>query len=70
MGDLLVDSDIPVGTVPVSQTGMSRHPNRAEEAMDAVTTWESAVNLMKQVMDAVSPIAKDVCSIPVILYYP
>jgi hypothetical protein len=69
MGDLLVDSGIPVGTVPNSQTGISHHPDRAEEAMDAVTTWESAVNVMKQVMDTVSPIAKEVCSIPVILYY-
>jgi hypothetical protein len=69
MGDPLVDSGIPVGTVPDSQTGMSRHPDRAEEAMDAVTTWASAVNVMKQVMDTVSPIAKEVCSIPVILYY-
>jgi hypothetical protein len=69
MGDLLIESGIPVGTVPDSQTGMSRHPDRAEEAMDAVTTWESAVNVMKQVMDTVSPIAKEVCSMPVILYY-
>jgi hypothetical protein len=59
-GDLLVDSGTPVATAPDSQTGMSRHPDRAEEAMDAVTIWESAVNIMKQVMDNVSPIVKEV----------
>jgi hypothetical protein len=63
-GDLLVDSGTSVGTVPDSQTGMSRHPDRAEEAMDAVTTWKSAVNVMKQVMDTVSPIVKEVCPKP------
>jgi hypothetical protein len=65
-GDLLVDSGsgTPVGTVPDSQPGMSRHPDRAEEAMDAVTTWKSAVDVMKQVADTVSPILKSVCPIP------
>jgi hypothetical protein len=47
-----------------SQTGMSRHPDRAEEAMDAVTTWKRAVNVMKRVMDTVNPIVKEVCPIP------
>jgi hypothetical protein len=65
-GDLLVDSGsgTPVGTVPESQPGMSRHPDRVEEAMDAVTTWKSAVDVMKQVADTVSPILKSVCPIP------
>jgi hypothetical protein len=63
-GDLLFDSGTPVGTVPDSQAGMSRHPDRAEEAMNAVTTWKSAVNVMKQVMDTVNPIVKGVCPIP------
>jgi hypothetical protein len=65
-GDLLVDSGsgTPVGTVPDSQPGMSRHPDRAEEATDAVTIWKSAVDVMKQVVDTVSPIVKDVCPIP------
>jgi hypothetical protein len=63
-GDLLVDSGAPVGTVPDSQAGMSHHPDRAEGAMDAVTLWKSAVDVMKQVMDTVSPIVKEVCHIP------
>jgi hypothetical protein len=63
-GDRLVDSGTPVGTVPDSQTGMSCHLDPAEEAMDAVTTWKIAVNVMKQVMDTVSPIVKKVCPIP------
>jgi hypothetical protein len=66
MGDLLVGSGsgTPVGTVPDSQPGMSRHPDRVEEAMDAVTIWKSAVDVMKQVVDTVSPIVKEVCPIP------
>jgi hypothetical protein len=63
-GYLLVDSGTPVEIVPDSQPGMSRHPDRAEEAMDAVTTWKSAVDVMKQVVDTVSPILKAVCPIP------
>ena len=63
-GDLLVHSGTPVGTVPDNQTGMSRHPDRAEEAIDAVATWKSAVDVMKHVMDTVSPIVKEVCPIP------
>jgi hypothetical protein len=59
-GDILVDSGNLVATVPDSQKGMSRHPDRTEEAMDAVATWESAVNIMKQVMDTVSPTVKEV----------
>jgi hypothetical protein len=66
-GDLLVDSGTPVGAVPDSQTGMSRHPDRAEGALDAVTLWKSAVNIMKQVMDTVSPILKEVC--PYLFHY-
>jgi hypothetical protein len=63
-GDLVDSgSGTPVGTVPNSQPGMSRHPDRAEEAMDAVTIWESAVDVMKQVVDTVNPILKDVCPI-------
>ena len=63
-GDLLVVSGTPVATVPDSQTGISHHPDRAVEAMDAMTTWKSAVNVMKQVMDTVSPIVKEVCPKP------
>jgi hypothetical protein len=63
-GDLLVDSGTPVGVVPDTQTGMSRHPDRAEEAVDVMTLWKSAVNVMKQVMDTVSPVVKEVCHIP------
>jgi hypothetical protein len=54
----------PVGTVPDSQPGMSSHPDRAEEAMDAVTIWKNAVDVMKQVVDTVSPTVKPVCPIP------
>jgi hypothetical protein len=53
------------GTVAASQTGMSRPPDLAEEAIDTMKTWRSVVNVMKQVMDTVSPVVvKEVCPIP------
>jgi hypothetical protein len=36
---------------------------RAEEAINMIETWSSAVDVIKQVMDAVSQIA-EVCTIP------
>jgi hypothetical protein len=59
--DLPTMSDTPVGLVADSQAEMSRTALRhAEEAIDAMKTWSSAVETVKRVMDAVSPIA-DVC---------
>jgi hypothetical protein len=59
--DLPIMSDTPVGLVADSQAEMSRTALRhAEEAIDAMKTWSNAVETVKRVMDAVSPIA-DVC---------
>ena len=71
MDDTFIESgtSVSVGIAAASQTVMSRPPNLAEEAMDTMKTWRSAVNVMKQVMDTVSPIAKEVCPIPFFLYY-
>ena len=69
--DTLIESgaSVSVGTVAASLTGMSPPPDLAEEAMDAVTTWKVAVNVMKQVMDTVSPVVKEVCPIPFSLLF-
>jgi hypothetical protein len=57
--DLPNQSDNPVGPEADSQTEMSvtalRH---AEEAIEAMKTWNGAVEVVKQVMDAVRPIAE------------
>jgi hypothetical protein len=45
----------------VSQSEMSRTLGRAEEAMEAMDTikaWKKAIDVMKQVMDTVDPIAE------------
>jgi hypothetical protein len=46
---------------PLSQTEISRHTlRRAEEAINTINTtetWKRAVNIIKRVMDTVSPIA-------------
>jgi hypothetical protein len=68
-GDLFVDNGTPVETVPDSQTGLSRHPDRAKEAMCTMKAWISAVHVMKHVMDTVSPIVKEVQFHTCFLYY-
>ena len=57
-GDPLIERSTPVGPVADSQTDMSRFLDRAEEAMDTVRTWKSAVKAIKHVMDVVGPIMK------------
>jgi hypothetical protein len=42
---------------------------RAQEAIDMIETWNGAVNVIKQVMDIVSPIAA-VCTISFCLSFP
>jgi hypothetical protein len=49
-----------VGQVADNQMEMSDTLNDAEKALDAVKTWSSAVEKVKCVIDAVSPIA-EVC---------
>jgi hypothetical protein len=52
-----------MGPVPDGQTEMSRTLDRAEEAMKAMDTmvaWKSAIDVIKQVLDAIGPIA-EVC---------
>jgi hypothetical protein len=57
-GDLPIESGTPAGAVVDSQMEMSRTLERTEEALDTVKTWGSAVDIIKRVMDAVSPIAE------------
>jgi hypothetical protein len=60
-GDLPIESGTPVRPVTLNETETSRATlSRAEEAMNTmntIKTWESAVNVIKWVMDTVSPIA-------------
>jgi hypothetical protein len=58
-------TSVSVGTVATSHTGMSesRPPDHAEETMDTMEKWRTAINVMKQVVDTVSPIVK-VCPTP------
>jgi hypothetical protein len=53
-----IESGTPAGAVVDSQMEMSRTLERTEEALDAVKIWGSAVDIIKRVMDAVSPIAE------------
>ncbi|KAH9960961.1 hypothetical protein BGW80DRAFT_922078 [Lactifluus volemus] len=49
---------LPMRDNPLSDTEMSRTTlRRAEEAVNAIKTWNSAVNVIKLVMDTVGPIA-------------
>jgi hypothetical protein len=60
---LPVEVGTPVGPVLDSRTeGSGSALHRAEEATDAMKTWNSAVGVIKRVMDTVSPIA-EVCPI-------
>jgi hypothetical protein len=59
--DLPTEGDTPVRPVAVSQSEMSRTLGRAEEAMEAMDTikaWKTAIDVVKQVMDTVDPIAE------------
>jgi hypothetical protein len=59
-GDLRIEVSTSVEPVADSQAEMSRTLYSAEEAMDMIKTWSSAVDVVKQVMDLVSPIV-NVC---------
>jgi hypothetical protein len=62
-GDLPVGGGTPVQPVVDNQPEASRSAlHRAEEATDTMETWNSAVDIIKRVMDTVSPIA-EVCPI-------
>jgi hypothetical protein len=57
-GDLPIASGSlmrPVADSPMRETDTTLR--RAEEAMNAIDTWKSAVNVMKWVMDTITPIA-------------
>jgi hypothetical protein len=60
--DLPIRSGTFVGPVTDSQMKMSHTLDRAEEAMDMVKTWKNTVDIIKRVMDTVSPIL-EVCPI-------
>jgi hypothetical protein len=56
---LAMESDTAVGPVASSQTEVSQTAlRRTEEAIDTMRTWSGAVESIKRVMDAVSPIAE------------
>jgi hypothetical protein len=61
MLDLPTEDDAPVRPVVVSQAEMSSTLGRAEEAMEAMDTikaWKTAIDVVKQVMNTVDPIAE------------
>jgi L-asparaginase/Glu-tRNA(Gln) amidotransferase subunit D len=57
-GDLPIEPCTPARPVAESQMETSRNLDSAEEAVDAIKTWRSAVDVVKQVMDYVGPIVK------------
>jgi hypothetical protein len=62
-GDLPTRGNTPVRPAPDGQTETSRTLDRADEAMKAMGTmmaWKSAIDVIKQVLDAIGPIA-EVC---------
>jgi hypothetical protein len=59
-GDLPTGGDTPVGPGQDGHTEISRTVDRAEEAMnamDTMTAWKGAIGVIKQVLDAIGPIA-------------
>jgi predicted component of type VI protein secretion system len=59
--DLPTEGYTPVRPAVVSQSEMSSTLGRAEEAMEAMDTikaWKRAIDVVKQVMDTVDPIAE------------
>jgi hypothetical protein len=59
--DLPTEGYTPVRPAVVSQAEMSSTLGRAEEAMEAMDTikaWKRAIDVVKQVMDTVDPIAE------------
>jgi hypothetical protein len=68
-GDLPDESVTPSRAEMDSQREMSRTLDHAEEAMDTVKSWKNTVNIIKRVMDTVSPIL-EVCPLffPSILF--
>jgi hypothetical protein len=59
-GDLPTGGNTPVGPVPDGQVEMSRTLDRAEEAMkamDSMMAWKGAMNVIKQVLDTIGPVA-------------
>jgi hypothetical protein len=62
MDDITIQSGTLMGPIADSWTKMSRTLDRAEEAMDTVKTWKNAVDIIKRVMDTVSPVL-EVCPI-------
>jgi hypothetical protein len=67
--DLPIESSTSVLPASDSQTEMPRIAlRRAEEAVNTMGTWGSAVGVVKQVMDAVSPISS-VCPNPFCLFF-
>jgi hypothetical protein len=59
-GDLPTGGNTPVGPVQAGHTEISCTVDRAEEAMNAMNTmiaWKGAIGVIKQVLDAIGPIA-------------
>jgi hypothetical protein len=63
-GDRPIESGTPVGTVADSQAEMSCPPDHAKEVMDTVETWKRAIDIIKRVLDTVSPNVKEVYPAP------
>jgi hypothetical protein len=57
-GGLSIGNGTPVGAVTDSQPEMTRTLDRAEEALGMMELWISAINVIKWVLDVVSPIAE------------
>jgi hypothetical protein len=56
--DLPIESGDPVRSAPDSQIETSRTAlRRAEETINTINTWKGAVNVVKWVVDTISPIA-------------
>jgi hypothetical protein len=66
-GGLPIEGSIFVGPATDTRAEMSHTLDIAEEAMDAVKTWRSAVYVIKQVMDHVGPMVT-VCLTPLLAY--
>jgi hypothetical protein len=57
-GDLPIEVGSSMGAVAENQTEMSRTLESADEAIDTLKTWKSAIGVIKRVMDNVGPIVK------------
>jgi hypothetical protein len=57
-GDVPTEVDIPAESGADSHEEISRALDRASEAMDMLKTWKRAVDVTKQLMDVIGPVAE------------